>query len=57
MSNNLVIVESPAKAKTIEKFLGKDFTVLSEVGSKEEGIIIHPNKWTSMMKKELVFSI
>lgn len=29
---NLVIVESPAKAKTIEKYLGKDFTVLSSVG-------------------------
>ncbi len=29
---NLVIVESPAKAKTIEKYLGKDFTVLSSYG-------------------------
>lgn len=29
---NLVIVESPAKAKTIEKYLGSDFTVLSSVG-------------------------
>lgn len=29
---NLVIVESPAKAKTIEKYLGKDFKVLSSVG-------------------------
>lgn len=32
MPKNLVIVESPAKAKTIEKYLGKDFTVLSSVG-------------------------
>ena len=32
MSKNLVIVESPAKAKTIEKYLGRDFTVLSSVG-------------------------
>lgn len=30
--NNLVIVESPAKAKTIEKILGSDFTVLSSFG-------------------------
>lgn len=32
MSKNLVIVESPAKAKTIEKYLGKDFVVLSSIG-------------------------
>lgn len=32
MSKNLVIVESPAKAKTIEKYLGKDFEVLASYG-------------------------
>jgi len=32
MAKNFVIVESPAKARTIEKYLGKDFTVLSSVG-------------------------
>ena len=32
MSKNLVIVESPAKAHTIEKYLGKDFHVLASVG-------------------------
>ncbi len=32
MSKSLVIVESPAKAKTINKYLGKDYTVLASVG-------------------------
>ena len=32
MQENLVIVESPAKAKTIEKFLGKDYVVKSCFG-------------------------
>jgi DNA topoisomerase-1 len=32
MSKHLIVVESPAKAKTLEKFLGKDFTVLASYG-------------------------
>lgn len=36
MQENLVIVESPAKAKTIEKFLGKDFMVKSSFGHIRE---------------------
>lgn len=33
--------------------LAKNFTVLSEVGSKEEGVIIHPARWIKMMQSEL----
>lgn len=49
MQENLVIVESPAKAKTIEKFLGKDYLVKSSFGhirdlsKKELGINIQNN--------------
>ena len=49
MSKNLVIVESPAKAKTIEKFLGPDYVVKSSIGhirdmpKKDMGIDLNNN--------------
>ena len=64
MSKNLVIVESPAKAKTIEKFLGSDFKVVSSNGhiadlpSNELGIDLennfNPKYKVTTDKKDLV---
>jgi len=52
VSDGSINMSHENKCEYINK-LSKNFTVLSEVGSKEEGIIIHPAKWTSMMKAEL----
>jgi len=52
VSDGSIVMDHDEKLGYISK-LAKNYTVLSEVGSKEEGIIIHPNKWTSMMKSEL----
>jgi len=64
MAKNLVIVESPAKAKTIEKFLGKDYVVHSSFGhiadlpSKELGVDVDgdflPKYIVSSDKKDVV---
>jgi phosphosulfolactate synthase len=52
VSDGSIEMAHDSKCKYI-RTLAKNFTVLSEVGSKEEGIIIHPAKWVSMMKAEL----
>ena len=64
MAKNLVIVESPAKAKTIEGYLGKDFVVKSSYGHVRDlvkkGLAIdiendfHPNYEVSPDKKQVV---
>jgi len=49
MSKNLVIVESPAKAKKINQFLGKDYSVMASVGhvrylpAKKLGVDVEKN--------------
>jgi phosphosulfolactate synthase len=52
VSDGSIVMDHDKKCEYI-RTLAKHVTVLSEVGSKEEGIIIHPNKWTSMMNNEL----
>jgi len=52
VSDGSIELEHKLKCEYIHK-LSERFTVFSEVGSKEEGMIIHPSKWTKMMKKEL----
>lgn len=52
VSDGSIVMPHDKKCEYINT-LAKNYTVLSEVGSKEAGIIIHPAKWTSMMNKEL----
>lgn len=52
VSDGSIVIPHDEKCELIQ-YLSKNYKVLSEVGSKEEGIIIHPNKWIKMMKAEL----
>lgn len=52
VSDGSIVMPHDKKCEYIQK-LSKNYTVFSEVGSKEAGIIIHPAKWTVMMNKEL----
>ena len=57
MGMNIVVVESPAKAKTIEKYLGKDFKVLASYGHvrdliPKEGAVDTENSYA--MKYEII---
>lgn len=52
VSDGSITLDHKKKCEYI-KTLAKQVTVITEVGSKEEGIIIHPNKWIEMIQKEL----
>lgn len=52
ISDGSITLPHSKKCKYIKE-LSSQVIVISEVGSKEEGIIIHPNKWIDMMNKEL----
>ena len=52
VSDGSIIIPQDEKCEYIRK-LAKNFTVFSEVGSKEEGMIISPGKWVRMMTNEL----
>lgn len=52
ISDGSMVIPHDEKCNLIAT-LSKDFRVLSEVGSKEEGILISPNKWIRMMQNEL----
>jgi phosphosulfolactate synthase len=52
VSDGSIELEHDKKCEYISR-LAKEYTVLSEVGSKEEGVIIHPARWIKMMENEL----
>jgi len=52
ISDGSISLSHDEKCSLIKR-LKQHVTVISEVGSKEEGIIIHPNRWIEMMQKEL----
>ena len=52
VSDGSIVLPHDEKCEIIAD-LAKDRTVMSEVGSKEEGILISPNKWIKMMSTEL----
>lgn len=52
VSDGSIVLHHDKKCEYIQQ-LAKDYTVLSEVGSKEEGILISPARWIKMMKNEI----
>jgi phosphosulfolactate synthase len=52
ISDGSMKIEHAKKCEVIHRY-SKDYTVLSEVGSKEAGILIAPARWTEMMETEL----
>lgn len=52
VSDGSMVIPHAEKCEVIQRF-AKNYTVLSEVGSKEEGILISPSKWIKMMSTEL----
>ena len=52
ISDGSIVLDHDKKCEIIAE-MSKNYTVLSEVGSKEEGILISPGKWINMMSTEL----
>jgi len=52
ISDGSIVLDHDEKCKLIHKY-SSNYSVLSEVGSKEEGILVSPSKWIKMMSNEL----